>query len=85
MAQAHIFWETEDYAQAEALLEQCSDVCQDHGIWRCNLAHATFMQGLPCPEKQLATKFQKVIYGIADRAMRWEKPATKDQYHSLIS
>ena len=50
MGQAHIFWEADDYPQAEALLEQCSDVCQDHGIWRCNLAHATFMQGPPCPE-----------------------------------
>ena len=45
MAQAHIYWEMEDYSQAEALLDQCSDVCQDHGVWRCNLAHAIFMQG----------------------------------------
>ncbi|KAK9832763.1 hypothetical protein WJX84_007809 [Apatococcus fuscideae] len=44
MAQAHIYWEMEDFSQAEALLDQCSDVCQDHGVWRCNLAHAIFMQ-----------------------------------------
>ena len=68
MAQAHIFWEMEDYPQAEALLEQCSDVCQDHSIWRCNLAHATFMQGLPCPHKQLASKCRIVIYSMSYRA-----------------
>ena len=46
MAQAHIYWEADDYAQVEALLDQCTDVCQDHGVWRSNLAHALFMQGL---------------------------------------
>jgi tetratricopeptide repeat protein 30 len=44
MAQAHIYWEAENYPQVMALLKQSMDLCSDHEVWKLNVAHTLFME-----------------------------------------
>lgn len=52
MAQAHIYWEIENYPVVEKLFRQSAELCSDHEVWKLNVAHVFFMQ---------QTKFQQAI------------------------
>lgn len=44
MAQAHIYWEIENYPMVERLFQQSAELCSDHEVWKMNVAHVFFMQ-----------------------------------------
>lgn len=44
MGQAKIYWDMENYNQVEKLFRQTLDYCNDHDVWRLNVAHVFFMQ-----------------------------------------
>lgn len=44
MAQAKIYWELENYVQVEKIFRMSADFCNDHDVWRLNVAHTLFMQ-----------------------------------------
>lgn len=58
MSQAKIYWDLGNYVQVEKLFRMSSDFCNDHDIWRLNVAHTLFMQKNKYTE---ATSFYELI------------------------
>ena len=44
MAQARIYWERENYPMVEKIFFQSADFCNEHDVWKLNVAHVFFMQ-----------------------------------------
>ena len=44
MQQAKIYWEMENYAQVEKIFRKSVEFCNEHDMWRLNVAHVLFMQ-----------------------------------------
>ena len=44
MQQAKIYWEQENYNQVEKIFRKSVEFCNDHDIWKLNVAHVLFMQ-----------------------------------------
>ncbi|CAL1286216.1 unnamed protein product [Larinioides sclopetarius] len=44
MAQAKIYWEMENYQQVEKVFRKSVEFCNDHDVWKLNVAHVLFMQ-----------------------------------------
>ncbi|XP_070580562.1 intraflagellar transport protein 70A-like [Ptychodera flava] len=44
MAQAKIYWDLENYAQVEKIFRKSVEFCNEHDIWKLNVAHVLFMQ-----------------------------------------
>jgi len=44
MGQAKIYWDMENYAQVGKLFRTTMDFCNDHDVWKLNVAHVFFMQ-----------------------------------------
>ncbi|GAB6033191.1 Tetratricopeptide repeat protein 30A [Chamberlinius hualienensis] len=44
MAQAKIYWDLENYEQVEKLFRKSVEFCNDHDVWKLNVAHVLFMQ-----------------------------------------
>ncbi|XP_067137146.1 intraflagellar transport protein 70A [Centruroides vittatus] len=44
MAQAKIYWEMENYQQVEKVFRKSVEFCNEHEIWKLNVAHVLFMQ-----------------------------------------
>ncbi|XP_033226934.1 tetratricopeptide repeat protein 30A isoform X2 [Belonocnema kinseyi] len=44
MAQAKIYWELGNYTQVEKIFRKSSEFCNEHDIWKLNVAHTLFMQ-----------------------------------------
>ena len=44
MAQARIYWDTEDYQQVEKIFRKSVEFCSEHDTWKLNVAHVLFMQ-----------------------------------------
>ena len=44
MAQARIYWDTEDYQQVEKIFRKSVEFCSEHNTWKLNVAHVLFMQ-----------------------------------------
>ncbi|XP_034941334.1 tetratricopeptide repeat protein 30A [Chelonus insularis] len=44
MAQAKIYWDLGNYIQVEKIFRMSADFCNDHEVWRLNVAHTLFMQ-----------------------------------------
>ncbi|KAG8187859.1 hypothetical protein JTE90_001232 [Oedothorax gibbosus] len=44
MAQAKIYWEMENYTQVEKVFRKSVEFCNDHDVWKLNVAHVLFMQ-----------------------------------------
>ncbi|XP_063978262.1 intraflagellar transport protein 70A [Diachasmimorpha longicaudata] len=44
MAQAKIYWDLENYVQVEKIFRMSADFCNDHDVWRLNVAHTLYMQ-----------------------------------------
>ena len=44
MAQARIYWDREDYAQVEMIFKKSVEFCNEHDVWKLNVAHVLFMQ-----------------------------------------
>jgi len=45
MAQARIYWDLENYAQVEKIFRKSVEFCNEHDVWKLNVAHVLFMQG----------------------------------------
>ena len=44
MAQAKIYWNLENYPMVEKLFRKSVEFCNDHHVWKLNVAHVLFMQ-----------------------------------------
>ncbi|XP_015513201.1 intraflagellar transport protein 70A isoform X1 [Neodiprion pinetum] len=44
MAQAKIYWELENYPQVEKIFRKSVEFCNEHDVWKLNVAHTLFMQ-----------------------------------------
>lgn len=44
MAQAKIYWETNNYAMVEKIFRKSVEFCNEHDTWKLNVAHVLFMQ-----------------------------------------
>ncbi|KAI8492712.1 Tetratricopeptide repeat protein 30A [Branchiostoma belcheri] len=44
MAQAKIYWDLENYSQVEKIFRKSVEFCNEHEMWRLNVAHVLFMQ-----------------------------------------
>uniref|UniRef100_A0A2K5D5L5 Tetratricopeptide repeat protein 30 n=1 Tax=Aotus nancymaae TaxID=37293 RepID=A0A2K5D5L5_AOTNA len=44
MAQAKIYWNLENYAMVEKIFRKSVEFCNDHDVWKLNVAHVLFMQ-----------------------------------------
>ncbi|XP_023288134.1 tetratricopeptide repeat protein 30A isoform X2 [Orussus abietinus] len=44
MAQAKIYWELGNYLQVEKIFRKSVEFCNEHEIWKLNVAHTLFMQ-----------------------------------------
>lgn len=44
MAQAKIYWELGNYTQVEKIFRKSVEFCNEHDIWKLNVAHTLFMQ-----------------------------------------
>ena len=44
MQQAKIYWDMENYAQVEKIFRKSVEFCNEHDMWRLNVAHVLFMQ-----------------------------------------
>ncbi|KAF8793016.1 tetratricopeptide repeat protein 30A-like [Argiope bruennichi] len=44
MAQAKIYWDMENYQQVEKVFRKSVEFCNDHDVWKLNVAHVLFMQ-----------------------------------------
>ncbi|XP_065221761.1 intraflagellar transport protein 70A [Planococcus citri] len=44
MAQAKIYWDTENYAQVENIFHKSVEFCNENDTWRLHVAHVLFMQ-----------------------------------------
>ncbi|KAA3672981.1 tetratricopeptide repeat protein 30 [Paragonimus westermani] len=44
MQQAKIYWDMENYQQVEKIFRKSVEFCNDHRIWKLNVAHVLFMQ-----------------------------------------
>ncbi|KAM5280530.1 intraflagellar transport protein 70B-like [Ctenodactylus gundi] len=45
MAQAKIYWNLENYPMVEKIFRKSVEFCNDHDVWKLNVAHVLFMQG----------------------------------------
>eukprot|EP00128_Syssomonas_multiformis_P009164 Colp12_sorted_trinity150504_noHs@33263 len=52
MAQAKIYWDRENYQQVEKIFRKSVEFCNEHDVWKLNVAHVLFMQ---------ETKFKEAI------------------------
>lgn len=44
MAQAKIFWDMGSYTHVEKIFKKSVEFCNEHEIWKLNVAHTVFMQ-----------------------------------------
>ncbi|XP_012997750.1 intraflagellar transport protein 70A2 [Cavia porcellus] len=44
MVQAKIYWNLENYPMVEKIFRKSVEFCNDHDVWRLNVAHVLFMQ-----------------------------------------
>ena len=44
MAQAKIYWDLENYHQVEKIFRKSVEFCNEHEVWKLNVAHVLFMQ-----------------------------------------
>lgn len=44
MAQAKIYWDLENYIQVEKIFRKSVEFCNEHDVWKLNVAHTLFMQ-----------------------------------------
>lgn len=44
MAQAKIYWDLENYQMVEKIFRKSVEFCNEHDVWKLNVAHVLFMQ-----------------------------------------
>ncbi|KAI8854818.1 tetratricopeptide repeat protein 30B [Chytridium lagenaria] len=44
MAQAKIYWDMENYSMVEKIFRKSVEFCNEHDVWKLNVAHVLFMQ-----------------------------------------
>ncbi|PRD32694.1 UNVERIFIED_CONTAM: ttc30a [Trichonephila clavipes] len=96
MAQAKIYWDMENYQQVEKVFRKSVEFCNDHDVWKLNVAHVLFMQENKFKE---ATGFYEPIvkknYDKAEELMRkiekeeeqlaYEEPDKKIFHLSIVN
>ena len=44
MQQAKIYWDMENFPQVEKIFRKSVEFCNEHDVWKLNVAHVLFMQ-----------------------------------------
>ena len=44
MGSAKIYWDLGDYVQVEKIFKKSVEFCNEHDLWKLNVAHTLFMQ-----------------------------------------
>jgi len=61
MAQAKIYWDLENYAQVEKIFRNSVQFCNEHDVWKLNVAHVLFMQAVIAPPTEQENKYREAI------------------------
>lgn len=65
MAQAKIYWDTDNYYQVEKIFRKSVEFSSEHDVWKLNVAHVLFMQVSWIPSRKvmlLIPKFQETKF-----------------------
>ena len=79
MQQAKIYWEQENYNQVERIFRKSVEFCNDHDVWKLNVAHVLFMQ-VPTEGESTAQSSHKF-----KEAAGFYEPIVKRNYESILN
>jgi len=77
MAQAKIYWDLKNYAQVEKIFRKSVEFCNDHDVWKLNVAHVLFMQSVQTGQ----TGGQELKY---KEAIGFYEPIVKKNYDGIL-
>jgi len=78
MAQAKIYWDLKNYSQVEILFRKSVEFCNEHDVWKLNVAHVLFMQSVQAGQ---GTGGQEAKY---KEAIGFYEPIVKKNYDGLL-
>lgn len=61
MAQARIYWDMKNYAQVEKIFRKSVEFCNEHEVWKLNVAHVLFMQSVVSASLGQEAKYKEAI------------------------
>jgi len=73
MAQAKIYWDRENYQAVEKIFRKSVEFCNEHEIWKLNVAHVLFMQTKTTGEN----KYKEAI--------GFYEPVVKKHYDNILT
>lgn len=76
MAQAKIYWDLENYTQVEKIFKKSVEFCNEHDVWKLNVAHTLFMQENKFKD---ATRFYEPIV-----KKKYDKVSMRSKLVSLV-
>ena len=79
MQQAKIYWDKENYNQVEKIFRKSVEFCNDHDVWKLNVAHVLFMQ-VPTEGENSAQSSHKF-----KEAAGFYEPIVKRNYESILN
>lgn len=90
MAQAKIYWDMENYQQVEKVFRKSVEFCNDHDIWKLNVAHVLFMQENKFKEatgfyEPIVKKNYDKVSSVLNSKMKYIYIATRFVYYQFLS
>lgn len=73
MGQARIYWERAHYPMVEKLFRQSAEFCQEHAVWKLNVAHVFFLQDSKF--KEAARYYEPLVRAQAEAQRLLSLPA----------
>ncbi|KFP28262.1 Tetratricopeptide repeat protein 30A, partial [Colius striatus] len=67
MAQAKIYWDMKNYAMVEKIFRKSVEFCNEHEVWKLNVAHVLFMQN---KYKEAITFYEPIVKKHYDDILR---------------
>jgi len=76
MAQAKIYWDLKNYAQVEKIFRKSVEFCNEHDVWKLNVAHVLFMQSVKAQMGGQEAKYKE--------ATGFYEPIVKKNYDAIL-
>jgi len=76
MAQAKIYWDLKNYAQVEKIFRKSVEFCNEHDVWKLNVAHVLFMQSVKAQMGGQEAKYKEAI--------GFYEPIVKKNYDAIL-
>lgn len=76
MAQAKIYWDLENYTQVEKIFRNSVQYCNEHDVWKLNVAHVLFMQAVVAQPNEQESKYREAI--------GFYEPIVKKNYEAIL-